>query len=174
MHPEHLIQLISRAKTLPHQTSSQSCGLKFVFPANDLAVRKTLADTIKALRFLDFSSEEYGTIELVLAEAMNNIIEHAYADDPDGMVELEITPSDSGLKCILSDDGQPMPDGNIPIGNLPSKNVGPTSVVNDLPEGGFGWFLIRDLARDLQHTRQGGKNILTFRIAAGPQNLRSN
>lgn len=159
---------------MPQQANSPSRGLKFIFPGNDLAVRKTLVDTISALRFLDYSSEEYGTIEMVLAEVMNNIVEHAYANDPDGMIELEILPTDNGLKCILRDDGQPMPDGNVPMGCLPSQNVGPTSVVDDLPEGGFGWFLIRDLTRDLQYTRHDEKNILTFRIATGPQNLRSN
>ncbi|WP_456387436.1 ATP-binding protein [Profundibacter sp.] len=137
-------------------------------------MRKTLVDTIAALRFLDFSSEEYGTIEMVLAEIMNNIVEHAYANDPDGMIELEILPANNGLKCILRDDGQPMPDGNVPMGCLPSQNVGPDFAVDDLPEGGFGWFLIRDLTRDLQYTRADGKNVLTFRIATGPQGLRSN
>lgn len=174
MHPNHLIQLISRADALPHQTLTQEHGLKFVFQGNDLAVRKALVDTIAALRFLDLSSEEYGTIELVLAEIMNNIVEHAYANDPDGMIELEIQPNSNGLSCFLRDDGQPMPDGNVPLGVLPATCSDPTADIDDLPEGGFGWFLIRDLARDLKYSRQNGKNILTFRIATGQPHLHQN
>lgn len=174
MHPEHLIQLINRANTLLQQPESHSCGIKFIFPANQYAVRNALDDTIAALRFLDYSHEEYGTIELVLAEVMNNIVEHAYSGDPDGMIELEIAPSSNGLNCTLRDNGKPMPDGNVPIGILPIPNIGAAAPVNNLPEGGFGWFLIQDLARDLQYMRQGQKNILTFRIATRPQNMRSN
>lgn len=159
---------------MPQQTNSQPRGVKFTFPGNNHAVRKALVDTIAALRFLDLSGEEYGSIELVLAEVMNNIVEHAYANNPDGMIELEIAPSERGLNCILRDDGQPMPDGSVPMGVLPSQNAGPSTDIEDLPEGGFGWFLIRDLARDLQYTRHNGKNILTFYIATELRVLRSN
>lgn len=165
MHPNHLTQLINRADTLQQHIASQDHGLKFAFQGNELAVRKVLDDTIAALQFLDLSGEEYGTIELVLAEVMNNIVEHAYASDPDGMIELKITPTSKGLNCELRDDGNPMPDGAVPLGHLPTANTGPMADIDDLPEGGFGWFLIRDLARDLEYSHQNGKNILTFRIA---------
>ena len=32
----------------------------------------------------------------------------------------------------------------------------------DLPEGGFGWFLIRSLTRDLTYLREDGYNMLCF------------
>lgn len=162
---------------MPNQTKFQSHsqinGIRFVFPGNDQAVRKVLVDAISALRFLDYSHEEYGTIELVLAEVMNNIVEHAYAGDPNGMIELEIVPSNNGLKCTLRDDGQPMPDGHVPLGTLPTPNNSTPAAICDLPEGGFGWFLIQDLARDLQYCRRNRKNILTFRIATEPQKIHS-
>ena len=34
----------------------------------------------------------------------------------------------------------------------------------DLPEGGFGWYLIRDLARDVNYEREGWCNVLTLRL----------
>lgn len=126
-----------------------------------MAVRGGLADIIASLRTLNLASEEYGTVELVLAEVMNNIVEHAYADTPDGIIKVVIQPKAQGLHCIFNDDGLPMPDGMAPLGNLSTIN----SDIDDLPEGGFGWFLIRDLARDLKYARKGDTNILTFRIA---------
>jgi len=174
MHPNHLTQLMNRADALQQHVASQNHGIKFAFQANELAVRKVLDDTIAALRFLDLSGEEYGTIELVLAEVMNNIVEHAYASAPDGMIELKITPGDKGLNCELRDEGQPMPNGVVPLGHLPAVNMGPMADICDLPEGGFGWFLIRDLAHNLEYSRQDGNNILTFRIATNHQNLHQN
>jgi serine/threonine-protein kinase RsbW len=39
-------------------------------------------------------------------------------------------------------------------------------VADDLPEGGFGWYLIRTLARDVRYDRNGVTNCLTFWLPA--------
>jgi len=167
MHPEHLIELIDKANNLPQSQTPQQARLQFCFPANTDAVRKVLVDTLSGLRHLELPIEEAGTIEIVLAEALNNIVEHSYADKPNGMISLQINQTSNGLCFLISDHGQPMPDNALPLGcphNLDCE-------ISDLPEGGFGWFLIRDLARDLQHTRKGGKNTLSFRIAVNQPEL---
>lgn len=152
---------IHRAPALPNQSQSHDQHLKFAISGTEIAVRKGLADAIASLRVLNLSDEEYGTIELVLAEVMNNIVEHAYADATDGIIELAIQPKERGLYCTLNDNGHPMPEGTAPLGSLSTLS----SELDDLPEGGFGWFLIRDLARDLEYEHKSGKNKLTFRIA---------
>lgn len=149
---------------MPHHLDTQKQQLKFIVPGNEIAVRNALVDTIATLRMLDLADEEYGAIELVLAEVMNNIVEHAYANIPDGIINLEIVARENGLYCKLIDEGHKMPDGQVPLGELASTDCD----LSDLPEGGFGWFLIKDLTRDLEYTRQDGKNLLTFRIAIGP------
>jgi serine/threonine-protein kinase RsbW len=98
-----------------------------------------------------------GDAQIVLAEAMNNIVEHAYADRP-GEIDITLWRGQGGLWCRLVDNGAPMPAA-LPAGSLP---VIPPD--GDLPEGGFGWYLIRQLARDVVHTRRSGANHLTFRI----------
>jgi serine/threonine-protein kinase RsbW len=98
--------------------------------------------------------------QIVLAEAMNNIVEHAYADRQ-GQIDVTLWTAPDGLLCRLVDNGAPMP-GTLPSGTLP--RITPDG---DLPEGGFGWFLIRQLARDVVHLRRNGMNLLTFRIPAG-------
>lgn len=146
---------------MPNTSHHHDQKFQFAIPSSEMAVRGGLADIIASLRTLNLASEEYGTVELVLAEVMNNIVEHAYADTPDGIIKVAIQPKAQGLHCIFNDDGLPMPDGMAPLGNLSTIN----SDIDDLPEGGFGWFLIRDLARDLKYARKGDTNILTFRIA---------
>lgn len=96
-------------------------------------------------------------VQIVLAEAMNNIVEHAYADRP-GQIEITLWSTPDGLKGRLVDNGAPMP-GVLPAGTLPA--IGQDG---DLPEGGFGWFLIRQLASDITYRRQDGVNHLLFRI----------
>ena len=130
------------------------------FPATSLAVRTALNDLFAGLKPLALPVEESGSIELVLAEVLNNIVEHAYADRPNGMIKLTITGQDNGFLFETIDSGVAMPEGQVPLGN----RVLLEEDLNALPEGGFGWFLIRDLARDLQYSRENGKNRLTFRI----------
>ena len=47
--------------------------------SSELAVREALAEISRGLGPLELNPEEAGTVELVLAEALNNIVEHAYA-----------------------------------------------------------------------------------------------
>ena len=130
-----------------------------VFAADQTAVRAALRAALA--RFVrQVSAEEAGTLELVLAEVLNNIVEHAFAEGGPGRIELTITRDALGLTCRVADDGAPMPGGMLPAGRLPSNAV----AVDDLPEGGFGWFLIRDLTRELSYVRDGGRNLLMFRL----------
>ena len=39
--------------------------------------------------------------------------------------------------------------------------------IHDMPEGGFGWLIIRQLAHDVRYARHEGVNQLSFRIAVG-------
>jgi serine/threonine-protein kinase RsbW len=124
------------------------------------AVRVTLGDLCHALSPLALPPEETATIELVLAEVLNNIVEHAYRGASDGSVEVAVTASAEGLHVWLCDEGSPMPGGHLPLGAY----SGPGSSAAGVPEGGYGWFLIRALTRDLAYTRLDGRNLLSFRL----------
>ena len=56
-----------------------------------------------------------------------------------------------------------MPDGQTPVGAAADLDVD----FCDMPEGGFGWFLIKDLAKDVNYHREGVQNHLHLRIAVG-------
>ena len=53
------------------------------------------------------------------------------------------------------------PDGRTPLGAAANLNVD----LCDMPEGGFGWFLIKDLAKDVTYHRVEPENHLSLRLA---------
>lgn len=103
------------------------------------------------------------SLELVLAEVLNNVREHAYAeqDSQDIALELELTGDHLLVTCI--DFGAEMPNGKLPDGKAPTLNM----PRQDLPEGGFGWFLIRNLTTSLKYTRLENCNHLAFSLPIG-------
>jgi serine/threonine-protein kinase RsbW len=109
------------------------------------------------------SQEEAGALELVLAEVLNNIVEHSYAGGSEGVISLSIVRDLSGLSCAISDDGVPLPEGCLTPPNLPEIAV----ATAQLPEGGFGWYLIHDLTQDLGYRREDKQNLLAFRLPIG-------
>ena len=134
-----------------------------VLPADSFAVRAALEVVIRQLTELGLEVEELGTVELVLAEVMNNVIEHAYRGRDDGELQLWWTLGRGGLHVRLADTGAAMPDGRLPVVDVPSAEAHAATV----PEGGFGWFLIGGLARNVVYRREGGTNVLTFRVVVG-------
>ena len=133
---------------------------RIVIPSDPLAVRQALCALFDRMMSGRMNADARDTAQIVLAEALNNIVEHAYAQSP-GEIEVTIEVSSRGLTCHIMDAGLPLPGGALPEGRLPRLNAG-----DDLPEGGFGWHLIRSLSEDLNYHREGERNFLTFRIAA--------
>lgn len=101
-----------------------------------------------------------GEAELVLAEILNNVVEHAYRGLPKGIVQLTAMPCQIGIRFVIADSGLAMPNAAIPDGAAADLGCAPT----DLPEGGFGWTIIRQLVEDLQYCREDGVNYTSFQI----------
>lgn len=131
------------------------------FVGDTWAVRDGLAQLFAMPPLCDLSADGRGTAEIVLAEALNNIVEHAYAHHS-GHIEVALSLSPPDLLFQIADRGLPLPDSCLPAGILT-----PLDQMDELPEGGFGWFLIRTLARDLDYRRDAGRNLLSFRLNAG-------
>lgn len=131
---------------------------RLVIPATVLEVRAALHDLMACALVRDLSPDCRGTTELVLAEALNNVVEHAYATYP-GEIEVEVQRAPDRLRFRIADTGLPMPGAEPPPGCLPDMTS-----FDDLPEGGFGWFLIRRLTQDLRYRREAGGNRLSFHV----------
>lgn len=135
-------------------------------PATDDGVRALMHKIGPLLADLTISPARMGDIEIALTEALNNVAEHAYAGGPPGMVHVTLSHDDHHLNVTLRDAGRAMPGLAAPDPGLPDSS-GP---LDSLPEGGFGWHLIRELATGLDYTRADGQNHLTLRfdIAKSP------
>lgn len=131
---------------------------RFEFGGDAVAVRDGLARMFRRPMLARLTAESRGTAEIVLAEVLNNIAEHAYASFS-GQIEVELTAHDTFLFVRTLDRGLAMPEGEVPWGRLEA-----VTGIQDLPEGGFGWYLIRSLTQELTYQRQDGANHLSFCI----------
>ncbi|MDX5402976.1 MAG: ATP-binding protein [Rhodobacterales bacterium] len=125
-----------------------------VIRAEPASVRAALLRVTASAPVVDLTADLRATVELVLAEVLNNVAEHAYAGVA-GHVGVTVALHPGALWCEVVDEGAAMPGGVLPEGNLPE---------GDLPEGGFGWHLIRSMTQDIQYRRQRGTNRLNFII----------
>lgn len=131
--------------------------------ATPLGVRAALVRLRVCLASWGLDSADIGTAETVVGEVLNNIVEHAYADTDDACLQLIVDRGADGLVVQTVDQGLAMPGGRLPDPTETRLDVGRT----DLPEGGFGWELIRQLTRDLDYQRRNGENHLRFRMRRG-------
>lgn len=140
-----------------------------VFTADPWAVRQVVVD-LRA-RFLgSVSRDAVDRMELAVAEVLNNIVQHGGAlpyvvHGPPGArpaaritIHLTVTRHAGGLACAVTDDGGPLPPDCLTPAQLPVPEIAA------LREGGFGWFMIRDLTQSLFYFREHRRNVLCFSV----------
>ena len=109
---------------------------------------------------LGIGGEELMMIELCLAEAVNNAIEHAYRLEAGHAVEIVVglRASDDLLSIDVRDCGRAMPTDRL-IAEL--KDLDPTDI-DALPERGMGLAILRRAMDALSYASDGGVNTLTL------------
>lgn len=127
-------------------------------------VRWMLGELRARLAAENLRDDDCSNIEIALAEALNNIVEHAYRPGPHGLITLTLSVGQRHLTCELRDQGAAMPGLAPPDGTVPDV----TCPRATLPEGGFGWSLIRALTARLHYLRDEEENrlILDFDLGA--------
>lgn len=128
--------------------------------ANDREVRALLCNLRRQLADHGVAEPTCASAELVLAEALNNVTEHAYSGLPEGPVELRTEIGAAMLRFTLSDHGNALPGNRLPAGNQQDMNV----AVEDLPEGGFGWLIIHAITSSIRYDRKNDENCLVMTI----------
>lgn len=128
-----------------------------VIASDPFAVRSAVEQVFRDLEGRGTDPDLCERAVIVLAEVLNNIVEHAYASGA-GEITVEVSLRSGGVHCLVRDSGLAMPDLRLPAG-IPAP-LNPES----MPEGGFGWFLIRNLAQELHYLRRAGINELQFLV----------
>lgn len=126
------------------------------FDANELNAREALISVADRLKTFGFPENRLYEIQIALSEAVNNIVEHAYANNPFGKVEITCSLEDQNLLIEIQDTGLPLPNLELPKGKLSPLS----SNLESLPEGGFGWFLIKELTTNVHYRRVDETNNL--------------
>jgi serine/threonine-protein kinase RsbW len=144
-----------------HAADGLIADLRFI--AEPFAVREALCTAISRLG-TNIGSGDADMLQLVLAEVLNNIVEHAYAGRPAGDVRMTVRRDRGSIACLIEDQGREMPDLHLPAGRMPDADV----PLCELAEGGWGWALIRDLTTHLTYERAGNSNRLSFRMPLAP------
>ena len=158
--PQTFVETAPPADTL----SSPAPVYRRVFESDFTAARAALLSSLRALRARCPCACLLDNVEIVVAEVINNIIEHAHVDCA-GRIELSLFIHPGPLSqaphilCSVRDDGAGMPGEALPPG---IGQCNGTAAQDSLAEGGFGWQLIRTLAQDIRYRRRDGLNQLDF------------
>ena len=101
------------------------------------------------------SSELGGLLEIILVEALNNAVEHAYQLEDGHDIHVAIVDSDDQIVLNIRDFGHSAPYTlHSEQKALPDEGF--------LPEGGWGLPLIQSLADNINYTSQKNDNLLTL------------
>ncbi|MEO1593400.1 MAG: anti-sigma regulatory factor [Cyanobacteria bacterium J06632_22] len=101
---------------------------------------------------LDWLDDVFDQLNLALAEGFTNAVRHAHAGLPDETpVCIDLTLWPDQIELRIWDHGQPFdPD----VLQEPKPGT--------LREGGYGWFLLRRLADEIQYQRSDERNCLVI------------
>lgn len=133
--------------------------------SHPFAVRDMLAKLTQGLSSWGLDANTLHKVELVVAEALNNVYEHAcgYQDGIYFSTTARFVPP--GLVIEVVDHGAAMPGFVLPKQALATARPPRVDVpVQALPEGGWGWMLIRDLTEDTCYERKADGNHLRLRM----------
>lgn len=125
------------------------------FPAdvNLLSAVRVFITTV--LRETGCSEDVINDIELASDEAVTNVVEHAYQFDVRKNVDIELRAQPGQVTVVLRDQGQPFEMKAVPQVDLDQH-------IRERRNGGLGVYLMHTLMDSVQHTHDGGQNVLTL------------
>jgi len=108
----------------------------------------------------DIPEDKQAELELMLVEALNNVVEHAYKQQPGNPIDLALDLVDRQAVMRIIDRGLPAPGAEIYSSNdLPD--------IEEFPEGGWGLYLIQVLADVIEYYRHPEHNELVLKKGVG-------
>lgn len=127
-----------------------------------LIIRNDIDELNRMVAFLETLEGEgllpvalVGPINLVLEEALSNVIFYAYETQGNEEIQIDFLFEENQLKITISDGGKAF-DPTLEID--PDISLG----VEDRPIGGLGIYLIRKLMDEVKYARVEEKNVLSL------------
>jgi anti-sigma regulatory factor (Ser/Thr protein kinase) len=104
-----------------------------------------------------FSDKDVYNIQLATDEAASNIIEHAYENHPEGILELSCGVKGDMITIVLIDRGEAFDPSEVPLPDLKAD-------LSSRKIGGLGIFLMRKLMDEVSYEPRPDKsNVLTMK-----------
>ena len=125
-----------------------------------LVIKNDITEISKLAIFIEELSEELAlapeltfNLNLVLEEAVSNVILYAYGEEKQKEITLLANMSDNNLIFVLTDSGQEFDPTKVPDADV-------TLSAEEREIGGLGIFLIRQIMNSIEYQRIDGKNVL--------------
>ena len=127
-----------------------------------LVLKNEIAEINKLALFIEELGEELNltpelvfNLNLVLEEAVSNVILYAYPKEERQEIVLTAKKSDKSLIFVLTDSGKEFDPTQAPDADV-------TLSAEEREIGGLGIFLIRQIMNKVEYQRIEGKNVLTL------------
>ena len=129
---------------------------KSIILANDIAELGKLAQFIEEIgEDFSLSPDIVFNLNLVLEEAVVNVINYAYPKEEHQSIYLSAKLLEDSIVFVLTDTGLEFDPTKAPDADI-------TLSADDRPIGGLGIFLIRQIMNEVKYERIDGKNVLTL------------
>ncbi len=129
---------------------------KTIILANDISEISRLYEfTEEVGSEFSLSPEIVFNLNLVLEEAVVNVINYAYPKEEHQSIYLSARLQDDSIILVLTDTGKEFDPTAAPEADI-------TLSADDRPIGGLGIFLIRQIMNEVKYERIEGKNVLTL------------
>ena len=127
-----------------------------------LVLKNEIAEINRLAIFIEELGEEMNlapdlvfNLNLVLEEAVSNVIFYAYPQEERQEIVLTAKKTDKNLIFVLTDSGKEFDPTKAPDADI-------TLSAEDRQIGGLGIFLIRQIMNKVEYQRIEGKNVLTL------------
>lgn len=129
---------------------------KYIILANDLSEISRLNGFIEEIgEEFSLTPDVVFNLNLVLEEAVVNVINYAYPKEEHESIYLSAKIQDGSIIFVLSDTGKEFDPTLVPDADI-------TLSAEDRQIGGLGIFLIRQIMNEVKYERIDGKNVLTL------------
>lgn len=129
---------------------------KSIILANELSEISKLSEFIEEIgNQFALTPDVIFNLNLVLEEAVVNIISYAYPKEDHEKIYLSARMNEDSIILVLTDTGKEFDPTTAPETDV-------TLAADDREIGGLGIFLIRQIMNEVRYERIDGKNVLTL------------
>lgn len=129
---------------------------KSIILANDISEISRLYEFVEEVgNDFELSPDIVFNLNLVLEEAVVNIINYAYPKEEHESIYLSARMHEGSIVLVLTDTGKEFDPTAVPEADV-------TLSADDRQIGGLGIFLIRQIMNEVKYERIEGKNVLTL------------